>query len=79
LRDAKRRIGHDRAQKSLGRRRAALDVDVLALRAPEPLTQTIEQLRSPRTEVAEHHRNARWRRFNRGDDSPLESGASGGH
>ena len=78
-RHPERRRLDDGAVETLGRCGRALDIDVLALRSAEPLAQAIEQLRPSGTEVAEHHRDARWSRIDRGEYSSLEGWAGRRH
>ena len=50
-------------------------VDLLALRAADPLAHPVQQLRAACPEISEHDRDARGTRIEGSDDSPFEGGS----
>jgi len=61
-----------RLEKTLGRCRAALDIDVLRCAAAEPLTKAVEQRRASAATAAKDDGDARWSGLERAHHSPLE-------
>jgi len=74
-RHSERRRFRHRLIKPLRCRGSPLEIDVLALRTPEPFAHAIEQLRAAGAEVAEDDGNARWAGIEGSVNAPFECGS----
>jgi hypothetical protein len=63
----------DRRKEALRRARGALDVDVLARIAAQPLAQRMKRRRPAGPAAAEQHRDARGGRLERRENAPFET------